>query len=69
MRAYLADEQPAWLPVIARGLADGEQIDRVLARCGTDFDRLEKTWLAWGGKRFAEPQRGAHFEVPAEWRR
>lgn len=65
--AFLIEQRAAWLPPIALGLADGEPIDKVLARCGTDFEKLEAEWLAWGRKRFAQPREGAHFDVPGEF--
>ena len=65
--AYLVEAKPEWLPKIAAALADGTSVDKVLAGLGTDFDGLEKDWLAWGRKRFAEPRKDGHFGRPAEW--
>ena len=72
--AFLAEKRPDWLGQIAAGLADGMPIDKVLAKCGTDFAGLQKEWLAWGRKAFAPDAAppagpGTHFSVPQEWRR
>jgi hypothetical protein len=67
--AYLVEEKPQWLPVIAKSLADGETTEQALKRCGTTFADLEAAWLEWGKQRFAEPAAAGEppFKVPAEW--
>jgi hypothetical protein len=67
--AYLVEQKPAWLPTIARSLADGDSAERALGRCGTSFAELEKAWLAWGAEHFpaAGERPDHHFETPPEW--
>ncbi|HEX8912123.1 MAG TPA: hypothetical protein VF796_07160 [Humisphaera sp.] len=67
--AYLIEERPALLPALARGLADGEPVEKVLERAGTDVGKLEADWLAWGRKRFAAARDDGHFAVPKELER
>jgi hypothetical protein len=68
---YLVAERPEWLGKIARALADGEDLEKVLKDCGTSIDELEKAWFAWGAKTFAPdakpPSEGAIFPLPQEW--
>jgi hypothetical protein len=49
-------------------MSAGVAIDKVLVEVGTDFDGLEKEWLAWGRKRFAAPREEGHFDRLAEWK-
>ena len=67
--AYLVEEKPQWLPMIAKSLADGETTEQALKRCGTTFDELEAAWLAWGKQKFPKPRVAGEppFKVPAEW--
>lgn len=67
--AYLIEERPAWLPVIAAALADGKPTSEALRRCGGSFAELEAAWQAWGRARFkpGEPKEGTPmFPVPPE---
>lgn len=70
--AFLIEERPDWLPQIASGLAAGRPIATVLSRCGTDFEKLQAEWLAWGRRQFvsdaaAPPQPPRRFPLPKEW--
>ncbi len=69
--AYLVEEKPAWLPKIARAVADGATADAAFGQCGTDLRAVQAAWQAWGQKRFA-PDAAAgddtHFATPAEWK-
>lgn len=67
--AFMAEREPDWLPKIAAALADGEDIDAALKRCGTDVASLEAAWLAWGRATFPSggPERPTHFKIPPEF--
>jgi hypothetical protein len=66
--AWLAEKHADWLAQISRRLADGSDIEAALKECKTDFDTMQKEWLAWGRETFRDdPERMAHFELPAEW--
>jgi hypothetical protein len=69
LTAWLAEKHTDWAAVIARKLADGTDIEAALEECKTDFETMQKDWLAWGRETFKEdPKRTTHFEVPAEWK-
>jgi hypothetical protein len=70
--AYLVSERVDLLRTLARGIADGETPERLLAASGTSFEALEKAWFAWGARTFAGGAAppggpGTHFPVPTEW--
>jgi hypothetical protein len=68
--AWLAEKHNDWLALIARGLADGGDIEAALKECKTDFEAMQKDWLAWGQETFKEDaKRTTHFELPAEWKK
>jgi hypothetical protein len=50
--AYLVENKPGWLPVIARELAARRTTTEALAACGTSVAELEQAWMAWGKKTF-----------------
>ena len=71
--AYLVENKPDWLRVIARELAAGKTTREALEACGSSVAELEREWLEWGKKKFppgppdtdrAEPV----FPVPVEFR-
>jgi hypothetical protein len=55
--AFLVEEKPQWLPLIARELAAGHDADKALAACGSSVADLEKEWLAWGRVKFPMPDK------------
>lgn len=70
--AFLLEEHPDWLRALASGLADGKPVGQILKACGTDFDKLQADWLAWGRKHFAPDANppagpGTHFNLPPEF--
>ncbi|MGE0431968.1 MAG: hypothetical protein AB7K09_00690 [Planctomycetota bacterium] len=74
LMAFIDTQHRDWFPRIARGVADGQPVERVLASVGTDFAKLEAEWYAWGAKAFAEDAEppagpGSHFAWPEEWPR
>ena len=73
--AYLVEEKPDWLPVIARELVAGRTTPQALAACGTSVAELEKAWMAWGKEKFPlrQADNGAEagkppFAIPPELR-
>jgi hypothetical protein len=68
LTAWLIEKHSDWFSAIAFRLANGGDIETALKECETDFDAMQKEWLAWGQETFKEdPERKVHFELPAEW--
>lgn len=67
--AYLVEEKPEWLPLIATAASDGETLEQALMRCGVSLSEFEKAWLEWGRTRFSADSRNlTHvFERPREF--
>lgn len=70
--AFLLEDHPDWVRALATGLAEGTPVEDILEQCGTDFDELQREWLAWGREHFspdAEPPAGpgTHFALPREF--
>ena len=46
--AYLVQEKPQWLPIVAKELPDGRTAEQALRKCGTTVADLQAAWLKWG---------------------
>jgi len=66
--AFLVEEKPQWLPVIARELAAGHDAEKALAACGSSVAELEKAWLAWGRVKFPRPDKAGAARAAAAGR-
>ena len=67
LMAYLVEKRPAWLPPLARGLAEGKRVDQILTDLGTTPRALQAEWLAWGKERFPPDAEPKPFPSPQEW--
>ena len=66
--AYLVQEKPQWLPIIAGELRDGRTTEEALRKCGTTVADLEAAWLKWGKEKTGSADAGPILELPAEFR-
>ena len=68
LMAYLVEEKPQWLPVVAQALADGKRVEQALEACGTTAAELEAEWFKWGKARFRPGDGKPAFPQPDEFR-
>ncbi|MCG3182273.1 MAG: hypothetical protein ICCCNLDF_00335 [Planctomycetes bacterium] len=66
LTAWLVEKHSDWLATITAGLARGGSLDELLKECGTDYESLQRDWLAWGQEKFKQAGE-RHFDLPAEW--
>jgi len=65
--AYLLDQKPTWLPLIAEALADGASVGEALKQCGTTLPELQDAWMKWGAEKVGpDGDAGAMLPVPPE---
>jgi hypothetical protein len=66
--AYLIDQKPQWLPVIARTLGDGGTAEQAFQQCGTTLPELQDAWMKWGAEKVgADGDAGAMLTLPEEF--
>jgi hypothetical protein len=65
--AYLVQEKPQWLPVIAKELRDGRTTEQALRKCGTTVADLQAAWLKWGEAKTKRADAGAILQLPPEF--
>ena len=66
--AYLVDQKPEWLPVIAKALADGATAEAAFRKCGTTLPELQDAWMKWGVEKVGDAgDAGAMLPVPEEF--
>ena len=66
--AYLVEQKPRWLPVIAEVLSAGGSAETAFAKCGTTLPELQDAWMKWGADKVgADGDAGAMLAVPEEF--
>jgi hypothetical protein len=66
--AYLVDQKPQWMPVIAKSLAAGGTAEEAFQACGVSLDELQDAWLKWGAAKVGERgDAGALLPLPPEF--
>ena len=66
--AYLVDQKPQWLPIVARSLAAGGTAEEAFRACGTTPAEVQDAWMKWGADKVGEAgDAGAMLPVPPEF--
>jgi hypothetical protein len=52
--AYVVDQKPQWLPVIAEALSAGGDAEMAFGKCGTTLPELQDAWMKWGAEKVGE---------------
>ncbi len=69
LTAFLVQERPQWLQELAAGLAQKKDIKAILKEHDLTLDELQRQWMQWGQKEFAESTKDEirPFPLPQEW--
>jgi hypothetical protein len=66
--AYVVDQKPQWLPVIAEALSAGGDAEMAFGKCGTTLPELQGAWTKWGGEKVGRGgDAGVLLAVPPEF--
>jgi hypothetical protein len=66
--AYVVDQKPQWLPVIAKSLVAGGTAEEAFRACDVTLDELQDAWMKWGAAKVGDRgDAGALLPVPPEF--
>ena len=66
--AYVVDQKPQWLPVVAETSSAGGDAETAFKKCGTTLPELQDAWMKWGAEKVGEVgDAGALLPVPPEF--
>ena len=65
--AYLVQDKPQWLPVLAKELTAGRTAEQAFAKCGTSLADLQSAWMKWGAAMVKDGDAGARLPLPREF--